>query len=463
MLSLAQLRHQHPRFLFDRVELTHEDQALIITLGYQLEHGSRLETMLKFSNISEELLAQRDLKLIRLWATHIGMVEGLSYWKTSCSPVWEVTVPGITPEQVPFWDGLLKKGLSEFFYIHQINAWEDGFVTFVLPPDDSQLAAPDQSEYQHRALVPVGGGKDSAVTTELLKEAQLSLHTFSVNIYPQLEHVLDVYWQGQTAQNHVNVTRQLDPQLIDLNSQGYLNGHTPFSAMVAFMSTLSAYLYDYSYVPLSNEWSANEGNTIFHGHTINHQYSKTIEFEQLFRDHLAKYLSTTIEYFSFLRPLHELQIAQLFTHYPQYFPEFLSCNRGQKIGTWCGECPKCLFVAIMLSPHMKNEKITEIFGGKDILNNPKLQDIFDQLVGFTEVKSLECVGTRDESRAALALAAQHMQPLPALLSYGWEKLLHETPAEQLLAAAQQLQHSMENQHYIPEELFSFLQEKLKRA
>jgi hypothetical protein len=374
-----------------------------------------------------------------------------------------VTVPGITPEQVPFWDGLLKKGLSEFFYIHQINAWEEDFVTFVLPRENTPFATPDQSVHQRRALVPVGGGKDSVVTTELLKEAQLPLHSFSVNMYPQLEHVLDAYWQGQTTQNHVKVTRQLDPQLMELNTQGYLNGHTPFSAMVAFISTLSAYLYDYVYVPLSNEWSANEGNTVFHGQTINHQYSKTIEFEHMFRDHIARYLSTTIEYFSFLRPLHELQIAELFTRYPQYFPKFLSCNRGQKTGTWCGECPKCLFVAIMLSPYMKNDKITEIFGGKDILNNLELQDIFDQLVGFTKVKSLECVGTRDESRAAVALAAQHMQPLPVLLGYGWDKLLHEAPAELHLAAAQQLQRSMANQHYIPEELFSFLQGALKRA
>lgn len=463
MLSLAQLRHRHPRFIFDQVEVVHQGQELRITLGYQLEHGPRLRTLLKFPQVSTALLEQRDLELIKLWATHLGMVEGLSYWKTTCSPIWEIAVPGITTQQLPFWEQLLKKGLSEFFFIHQIHAWTDNFVTFLVPETSQALPHPDQHIHQHRALVPVGGGKDSVVTTELLKENNFPLSTFSVNMYPQLAHVLDVYWQNNTPAHHITASRQLDPQLLALNAQGYLNGHTPFSAMVAFMSTLSSYIYDYAYVPLSNEWSANEGNTIFHGQTINHQYSKTVEFEQLFRQHLRRYLSTTIEYFSFLRPLHELQIAELFTHYPQYWPEFLSCNRGQKTGTWCGACPKCLFVAIMLAPYLHSEQIIKIFDGKDILNSMQLQEIFDQLVGFTEVKSLECVGTRDESRAAVTLAAQRMNPLPALLQYGWEKMLQQAPAQQHLRNAQALQQHFADEHFIPEDLLPVLQSAMGRT
>lgn len=448
MLTLEQLRLRHPTFFFDRVDVQHlsEKNELELRFFYHFENGPEFTTAYVFPKVSTELFAKLDLQLLHYWATQIGMVEGLSYWKLACSPRWVVNAPGISQSQVSFWDTLLKKGLSEFFFIHQIDAWQSDFVKFEV---GEEITVPkDTTSHAQRLLIPVGGGKDSIVTTELLKDTHLPMTTFSVNMYPQLQKVLEVFWSGKVSENHIQVSRTLDPQLIELNQQGYLNGHTPFSAMVAFVSTFTAYLYDYTYVPLSNEWSANEGNTIFLGQTINHQYSKTVEFEQLFREYQQQYLSSTIEYFSFLRPLHELQIAELFTKQPQYFPVFLSCNVGQKRGEWCGECPKCLFVALMLSAFLSNEQLTAIFK-KDILNNMQLKDIFDQLVGFTEVKSLECVGTRLESQAAVTLAAKHLSPLPQLIDYGWEKLRETQSEEELGTQADLLRKGLATQHFIP--------------
>ncbi|MEI8009425.1 MAG: hypothetical protein WCI00_09010 [bacterium] len=56
----------------------------------------------------------------------------------------------------------------------------------------------------------------------------------------------------------------------------------PISGVIAFVLVTAAYLYDYKYIVMSNEKSANEGNTILDGSEINHQRSKSYQFESDF-------------------------------------------------------------------------------------------------------------------------------------------------------------------------------------
>jgi hypothetical protein len=66
-----------------------------------------------------------------------------------------------------------------------------------------------------------------------------------------------------------------------------LNGHTPFNALLAFLTYLVAYLGNKKYIVLSNESSANESNV--RGLKVNHQYSKSFEFENDFNEYTKKY------------------------------------------------------------------------------------------------------------------------------------------------------------------------------
>ena len=80
--------------------------------------------------------------------------------------------------------------------------------------------------------------------------------------------------------------RMMDPKLFDMNQQGYYNGHVPISGVIAFVLVTAAYLYDYTYIIMSNEKSANEGNTVLDGIEINHQRSKSYEFESDFNEYI---------------------------------------------------------------------------------------------------------------------------------------------------------------------------------
>ena len=70
----------------------------------------------------------------------------------------------------------------------------------------------------------------------------------------------------------VIVTRTIDPRLLELNKRGFLNGHTPFSALLSFLGVTCAVLLDYRSVIVSNERSSNEANVEFLGTQVNHQY-----------------------------------------------------------------------------------------------------------------------------------------------------------------------------------------------
>ena len=194
------------------------------------------------------------------------------------------------------------------------------------------------------------------------------------------------------------IKRTLDPTMLQMNAEGYLNGHTPFSALLAFYTILLGFATKSKYIALSNESSANEPTVP--DTEINHQYSKSVAFENDFRHYVAKYIDADIQYFSFLRPLNELQIAKLFSRAKEYRKVFKSCNAGSKTDSWCGKCPKCLFTWLALSPFISRKELTDIFG-KDLLSDNNLRSVLDQLDGSVEVKPFECVGTVGEVRACV--------------------------------------------------------------
>ena len=292
----------------------------------------------------------------------------------------------------------------------------------VCPLSEEESAANSYEKKQDTAgaeqgvLVPVGGGKDSAVTLELLKGADVPVFAYIINPRGATIHTTES--AKLTADHVISVHRTLDKRMLQLNKEGFLNGHTPFSALVAFSSVIAARMAGLSYIALSNESSANESTV--QGSTVNHQYSKSFEFEEDFHQYQTDHLPGSAYYFSMLRPLSEFQIAKYFAKQKQYHKIFRSCNAGSKTDSWCGHCPKCLFVYLILSPFLSREEVKEIFG-TDMLNDPDMQPTLEQLVGIQEEKPFECVGSRDEINTAIVMTIDNLEKsgkeLPYLLKY----------------------------------------------
>ena len=341
----------------------------------------------------------------------IGMVELVSYWKCACPPTVRVLCGSLTEEQTAFWRKLYWHGLGEFFYTNGIVSDNDSFMQIVGTRRAVSAKESPVADSGHGTpcpyIVPIGGGKDSVVTLELLRRAGMTIRPLIMN--PRGATVECARVAGFPIDEVLVIRRTIDPTLLDLNAKGYLNGHTPFSAMLAFYTRLAATLTGIPNVALSNENSANESTVL--GTDVNHQYSKSLEFEDDFRRYCDGF-----NYFSFLRPLSELQIAMLFSRFTDYHDVFRSCNVGSKQDIWCGHCAKCLFAYIILSPFIEPARLNQIFG-KSMLDDMSLEHEFRQLLGEAETKPFECVGTVDEVRQALSMAIQRWYPAsrPALL------------------------------------------------
>jgi hypothetical protein len=212
----------------------------------------------------------------------------------------------------------------------------------------------------------------------------------------------------------ISVNRHIDPKLFELNDAGALNGHVPITAIVSLLAVAGAFIHGYDNVVLSNERSANEGNVIHEGLAVNHQYSKTAEFEGDLRDYISAHVSSELTYFSLLRPLSELHIARLLAKTERYDQSFTSCNRTFRIRQadnatqWCRNCPKCRFTFLALATVMPPTRLQAIFGG-NLLDDASQIPGYEELVGLSGHKPWECVGEIAESGVAMLRLAQ--QPL----------------------------------------------------
>lgn len=289
----------------------------------------------------------------------------------------------------------------------------ESFINFSYNSSDSSpsFSKKGPGDDYHWNLITIWWWKDSNVTLELLK--WMDNDTFILN--PKSVTLECSKIAGY--ENPFIAHRTIDPRLIELNKQWFLNGHTPFNALLAFLTYLIAYLWNKKYIVLSNESSANESNVRWL--KVNHQYSKSFEFENDFNEYTKKYFWIWIKYFSLLRPLLEIQIAQLFSRFEQYHKVFKSCNVWSKTEPRrrCCNCPKCLFVFIMLSPFLSTEKLVEIFG-ENLFEKESLLQTFIDLTWNSDNKPFECVWTYDEVNYAIYLTVKKYNwKLPYLLKY----------------------------------------------
>jgi hypothetical protein len=205
----------------------------------------------------------------------------------------------------------------------------------------------------------------------------------------------------------LRVHRRLDSALLKLNDSGALNGHVPITGILSAIALACAVLAGFDRVAMSNEHSASAPNLTVDGIAINHQFSKSLAFEQDFSAYVRDHISPSIAYFSLLRPFSEIEIARRFARHKQYFGIFRSCNtafrqapaeRGRQ---WCCNCPKCRFVFLALAPFVAKAELIAIFG-RNLLDDETQLDGFAALCGLREHKPFECVGETAESTAVMA-------------------------------------------------------------
>lgn len=336
------------------------------------------------------------------------LMAGISYYKTYLPKEIVIAKGSLSPDQATFFSKTYQRGLGEFFYVNKLDP--NTPIEFPSSPMSKQHCEPSHNE---GLLVGIGGGKDSLVSVEILRtHTDMKLATWSMGHHLQLASLIK-----EIGLPHFSVEREWDKQLIEVNKQDAYNGHVPISAIFATMGTVVSILTGYQDAVVSNESSASDPNLTYQDVDINHQYSKSLEFENDYQNYLKLLFGESLRYYSFLRPLTELRIAELFANigFEKYKGVFSSCNHAYKLGQnhmiWCGECPKCAFVFLALTPFVERAKLETLWGGKNLLLDPKLEPTYRQLLGIEGDKPMECVGEIKESRAAMRLAQKQYPEL----------------------------------------------------
>ncbi len=415
MASYEQLRAQYPVFRYHDYTIAETETTVEISYRFEIEGLSEFTPRWSFPKSKQYPLTVADNATFEKMVFALGMVELVSYWKITCSPRVEILAGEVDANAAAWFKNLYFHGLGEFFYVNDIPLDPVGFMEIVSLGNAVKGAAMIHKDLDG-CLIPVGGGKDSVVTMELLRAQKNTNFCYIIN--PRGATLDTAHIGGYDDTAILATKRTLDKRMIELNKQGFLNGHTPFSAIVAFSGLLTAYIHHLKYIVLSNESSANESTVA--GSTVNHQYSKSFAFEKDFQEYEAAYIGSGISYFSLLRPLSEFQIAMLFADATAYHKAFRSCNVGSKQDIWCCNCPKCLFVYQILSPFLSQAYLADVFGSA-MLDNEALLPIYRQLLGLTPEKPFECVGSRDEVNTAAVRTIRDIESkgerLPALLAY----------------------------------------------
>jgi UDP-N-acetyl-alpha-D-muramoyl-L-alanyl-L-glutamate epimerase len=262
-----------------------------------------------------------------------------------------------------------------------------------------------------RPLIPFGGGIDSIVTVEALRDrvddAALFVLSRHGRRFAAIEDAAAV-----TGLPVLRADQELDPQILRSAELGFRNGHVPVTGILSAIALLVAALDRRDAVVMSNEWSASIPTVEVGGRGVNHQWSKSWAFEQGLRAVLAGAFTAPPAYFSFLRPYSELWVAQRFAGLPAYHPVFRSCNRAfhidpaQRLDRWCGRCDKCCFIDLILAPFMPAADLAAVFDAHEPLDDHDLAPRFRALLASSEdTKPFECVGDVLECRIAALLAA----------------------------------------------------------
>lgn len=324
-------------------------------------------------------------------------IAGVSYYKTAVPQLVE-------SDPVPLGvatllEALYSEGLGEFAFTNGLSALPKP----KFPRGDASIASPP-SRRTTRILVPVGGGKDSAVAVEMARESGGEFALFSIGDAGPIARTAAV-----ADAPHLVAHRRLDPQIAELNQAGALNGHIPITAIVSCVAILTAALHGFDAVAMANERSASAGNVNWGGIDVNHQFSKSRLAERLLRTALDE-LGVDVNYFSVLRPASELVITRAFSRMTQYHEAFSSCNTNFRLNglapsrKWCCDCPKCRFVFLVMAPFSEPAHLREIFG-HDMLDDDSQFEGFALLTASGGIKPFECVGEEEESRAAMRMLA----------------------------------------------------------
>jgi UDP-N-acetyl-alpha-D-muramoyl-L-alanyl-L-glutamate epimerase len=415
--QVRRLREEYPVF---RIE---DARAVLGPSGVRLEFAFaagalRFRPVVEFTGLLPDEAGRVVTVTAQRMIRALAVIEAFSYWKALCSPVIEVALPAPDAAELDWWQAFWPGAMGEFFYRNQIDYTAPGFLVIRGPAGAGGAGgdAPDRDGAAPAGppLVLFSGGKDSLALARIVRAraGPAQVDFFLYNPGGRLRGLAGSLASGGRL---VEVRRAILPELLALNAADHPNGHTPFSAYLAFAAMLAGYLRGNGPVMAGNSRSDDEPNVrSYLGRPVNHQWTKSYEFEAAVRAYRDRWLPGAPGYSSPLRPLYELQIIASLAGDVDAYLRTVSCNQV-RAGGWCRSCAKCAWVFLATAALFGHDLAMRKTGG-DMFADPALSGVYQEMAGLTGVKPFECTGSEDEVRAAIQAVGRGQPPetYPAL-------------------------------------------------
>ena len=164
-----ELRNKYKEFYYNSYSLSEDKNAIYLKYEFEIPNLTTFEPTIKI------LKKNMNLKSIRTnyaknMAFHIGLIELVSYWKSTCSPNVVIKCGFLNEEQKNWWKKIYFYGLGEMFYRNNINTNIQDFMNISCLLSSNLLEYDKISDNSSGYIIPIGGGKDSVVTLETLND-----------------------------------------------------------------------------------------------------------------------------------------------------------------------------------------------------------------------------------------------------------------------------------------------------
>ena len=228
--------------------------------------------------------------LIQCLVFNIGMIVMFDYWILDSTHNINIECCSLDDNQINWWKEYC---LSAFNKEIELSCDKDKHIPIEkIIYDDN-----DFSGY----VVSIDN-QSACVTLETLNLDRES--DFCLIINPTSTSKVLASISGFNDNNIIEVTQIYDEKLIKKNNHNE-------SQLIAFVGYFLSFLLSKKYVAVSNQ-------------SYSKTFGRSLDFENRFRTYADKYLPTPIEYFSYLRPLNNLQVLCTFAKLQKYHPLYNS-------------------------------------------------------------------------------------------------------------------------------------------
>lgn len=100
---MDKFRKKYKEFVFENFTLDYSKNILTINYKFKIEPGISFSPKIRILGIPKIVYRKLDVRVLNNLAFNLGMVESMSYWKTTCARTINIRCGALDNYQIRWW------------------------------------------------------------------------------------------------------------------------------------------------------------------------------------------------------------------------------------------------------------------------------------------------------------------------------------------------------------------------